>query len=163
MFYSIGPGWPCAARARASGLSKAENPPYTISDFYSMYPQFSTEAAQEVLPEAALEMYIAVANSICKADQWGETWTYAMGLLVAHFATLHMQGAVPTTATPAQIAASGSVQGVASSKSVGSVSVSYDVGTMLQGLDEWGAFRLTRYGMQYATLAGGIGMAGMLV
>lgn len=110
MFGAYGPGWPYAARARASGLSKAENPPYTISDFYAVYPQFSTEAAQEALPEAVLEMYIAVANSICKADQWGETWAYAMGLLVAHFATLHMQGAVPTTATPAQIAASGSTR-----------------------------------------------------
>ena len=161
--FVYGPGWPYAVRARASGLSRAENPPFPVSDFLEMYPQFGTEEAGKALPEAVLEMFAEMAGSICKADEWGKTWRYAMGLLIAHFATLHLQGAVPESATPQMIAASGAVQGVASSKAVGSVSVSYDVGTLMQGMDEWGAFRLTRYGMQYATLAKTIGAGGMLV
>lgn len=161
--YAFGPSWPDAVRAQASGLDAADNPSYTVTDFYTMYPQFSTDEAKAVLPEAVVEMYIQVAGGICRYGKWGTSWKYGMGLLVAHFATLHMQGAIPPGATAQQIAASGAVQGIASSKAAGSVSVSYDVGTLMQGMEEWGAFRFTRYGMQYATMAGAFGMAGMLV
>ena len=161
--YCFGPGWPRNVRAQASGLDHVENPPFSVSDFLEMYPQFGTEEAQNALPAALLELLVEMAGDICRYSQWGQWWRYAVGLLIAHLATLHMQGAVPDGAGARQIAASGQITGVASSKAVGGVSVSYDVGTLLQGFEEWGAFRLTSYGLQYATLAGTVGTAGMLV
>ncbi len=59
-----------------------------------------------------------------------------------------------TIATPAQIAAQGVAQGILTSKSVGDVSASYSV---LQGLEGWGAFNLTKYGQQLATMAKTVG------
>lgn len=55
----------------------------------------------------------------------------------------------------AQIAAQGLAGGIQTSKSVGDVSVSY---TVLTSLEAWGAWNLTKYGQQLATMAKVVGM-----
>lgn len=65
-----------------------------------------------------------------------------------------------TIATPAQIAAQGVAQGILTSKSVGDVSASYSV---LQGLEGWGAFNLTKYGQQLITMAKTVGSGPAMV
>lgn len=62
--------------------------------------------------------------------------------------------------TPAQIAASGIANGILTSKSVGDVSAGY---SLLSSLETWGAWGLTRYGQQLATLAKVIGGGPALV
>jgi hypothetical protein len=60
----------------------------------------------------------------------------------------------------AQIAAQGLAGGIQTSKSVGDVSVGYQP---LSALEDWGAWNLTSYGQQLATMARVIGSGPMLV
>lgn len=74
----------------------------------------------------------------------------------------------PTTATVStmvqptatQVAAQGLANGIQTSKSVGDVSASYSV---LTSLENWGAWNLTLYGQQLATMAQVIGMGPMVI
>jgi hypothetical protein len=67
-----------------------------------------------------------------------------------------------TTANPssAQIAAQGLAGGIQTSKSVGDVSVGYQV---LTALESWGAWNLTSYGQQISTMAKIIGMGPVVI
>jgi hypothetical protein len=60
----------------------------------------------------------------------------------------------------AQIAAQGLAGGIQTSKSVGDVSVGYSV---LNALEDWGAWNLTVYGQQLATMARVIGSGPMVI
>ncbi len=60
----------------------------------------------------------------------------------------------------AQIAAQGLAGGIQTSKSVGDVSVSYQV---LTALEDWGSWNLTSYGQQLATMARVIGAGPMVI
>lgn len=67
----------------------------------------------------------------------------------------------PSTAvSTAQIAAQGLAGGIQTAKSVGDVSVSYQV---LTSLEEWGAWNLTKYGQLLATMAKTIGAGPMVI
>lgn len=66
----------------------------------------------------------------------------------------------PTAATGAMIAAQGLAGGIQTSKSVGDVSVSYQV---LESLAAWGQWNLTRYGQQLATMAKVVGSGPMVI
>lgn len=60
----------------------------------------------------------------------------------------------------AQVAAQGLAGGIQTSKSVGDVSVSYQV---LTALEDWGSWNLTTYGQQLATMARIIGSGPMVI
>lgn len=60
----------------------------------------------------------------------------------------------------AQIAAQGLAGGIQTSKSVGDVSVSYQV---LTALEDWGSWNLTTYGQQLATMARVVGSGPMVI
>lgn len=60
----------------------------------------------------------------------------------------------------AQVAAQGLAGGIQTSKSVGDVSVSYQV---LTSLEDWGAWNLTTYGQQLATMAKVVGSGPMVI
>jgi hypothetical protein len=62
--------------------------------------------------------------------------------------------------TASQVAAQGLATGILTSKSVGDVSAGY---TALESLKEFGAWQLTRYGQQLATLAKTIGSGPMVL
>ena len=62
--------------------------------------------------------------------------------------------------TPASIAAQGLAGGIQTSKSVGDVSVSYQV---LESLKDWGAWNLTKFGQLLATMAKVIGSGPMVI
>lgn len=76
-----------------------------------------------------------------------------MGLFIAHFVTLYMRSMVEPGSDAAQVLNAGQTKGLAASKSVGGVSVSYDFSQALQGIDGWAAWKSTEYGIQFATLA----------
>jgi Protein of unknown function (DUF4054) len=78
------------------------------------------------------------------------------------YATWPVQIQVFTAGAPngAQIAAQGLAGGIQTSKSVGDVSVSYQV---LTALEDWGAWNLTKYGQLLATQARVIGMGPMVI
>jgi hypothetical protein len=66
----------------------------------------------------------------------------------------------PVYGTPSAIAAAGLAGGIQTSKSVGDVSVSYQV---LTSLENWGAWNLTRFGQLLATMARVIGSGPALI
>ena len=80
----------------------------------------------------------------------------------ALYATWFTASTTSTVASPtaSQVAAQGLATGILTSKSVGDVSAGY---TALESLKEFGAWQLTRYGQQLATLAKTIGSGPMVL
>lgn len=78
------------------------------------------------------------------------------------YATWFTTSTTSTVASPtaSQVAAQGLATGILTSKSVGDVSAGY---TALESLKEFGAWQLTRYGQQLATLAKIIGSGPMVL
>ena len=144
--------------AEAANLRGGDNPNYTTETFLARYPQFEGK-----VPEAFLDMYIGLANASLSYKRYFDAWEMVMGLFIAHFCTLYLQTAVDANGTAAEILAAGELRGLQTSKSVGGVSYSYDYGTALAGLDEWGGWTTTAYGVQLATLAKLYGKGGMVV
>lgn len=137
----------------------AANPPYTIEDFKSFYPQFAGEGVADVV----LEMYVELAHKNIQETRWHSYWKLAMGLFVAHFATLWAMGIAEPAASTADIAGTGENQGMVSSKSAGGVSISRDYSIVNNGLTGWAAWTQTKYGTQLATLTKLVGKGGMQI
>ena len=116
-----------------------------------------------LVPLAVLMVYIALASSCLVQARWLDIWVFAMGLYVAHFATLWMQAALsnnPAATTAGQVVAAGLQRGILVSKAVGGVSGGFQV---TPGLEAWGSWNLTTYGVQLATFAKVIGSGPMLI
>jgi hypothetical protein len=76
-----------------------------------------------------------------------------MSYFVAHFCIITMQGRMTPESTEAQVLSAAQAKGLVSSKSAGDVSLSYDFSAMMDDLQGWAQFKLTTYGIQYASLA----------
>lgn len=143
----------------ASNIRDGENPEYTISMFREVMPAFSAD----ILPDAVLQYYIDMANSVVLEARWHSLWKEGMRLYVAHYATLYL-GVPEAGASRQSIANAGKTQGGITSKTVGPVSVGYDNGqAATSDLTGWGAWKLTTYGVQFATLAKMVGKGGMYI
>jgi len=116
------------------------------------------------VPIEVLEMYVEFAHACVNIARYRSAWKLCMGLFIAHFLTLYMQTFVdPENASPQAVVAAGQTKGLMSSKSVDQVSASYDFSHVMQDLDGWAAWKLTAFGVQFATLAKAYGMGGMRV
>lgn len=210
----------------ASNIMVGTNPPYSATDFFSLYPKFggtplqptgtvdgttatitgvssiagllagqlvsgigiadgsqivsasgstvvlslpTTQAGSPVqlnvyaaplIPMVVLNSYIYLASASIFQVRYCEMWQMVMGLYIAHFATLWLQGeASSPNTTAAQAAASGLALGIKTSKSAGDVSL----GIQAVAIDGFGSWNLTLYGQQFATIAKAIGSGGMLL
>ena len=141
-----------------TNIAAGNNPPYTKEDFQTDFPQFTDEICGQI----PLANFMNMANDMLAYEKWLENWRYAMGLCVAHFAILHLQAGQNPAGTVAGLLAAGKAAGIASSKSVGDVSVSYDLGANEQ-LKDWGGFANTVYGQNLITLARIAGIGGVYV
>lgn len=146
----------------ASNIRGGTNPAYDMNDFKAVYPQFFEpdkkrvkvrHEVKPILPEEVLEMYISFAHSCIKEARYHEGWKLCMGLFVAHFATLYLRTMTDPGSTAADVLKAGQIKGLAASKSVDGISVSYDFTVATQGLENWAAWTTTEYGIQFATLA----------
>lgn len=142
----------------ASNLAYKENPPYALSDFYKMYAMFEGKVDEEII-----QMYIDFAMVSVQESRFGSAWKLAMGYFIAHFCALYLMSYASPESTAAQVISLSQAKGLVSSKSAGDVSVSYDFGTLLADLDGWAQWKLTNYGIQYASLARMIGKGAMLI
>lgn len=142
----------------AGNIPQGSNPAYTASDFYTFYPQFNG-----LIPTAVLNSFIAIANATVAESRWHESWTFGMALYIAHLSTMYLQTSVSGTPTAETVAASGKVQGLESSVSVGEVSVSQDYSTLYGDLKGWGDLKQTAFGQQFIRQARLLGKAGMYV
>lgn len=143
----------------ASNIVDGENPSFTIADFRALMPAFSAT----VIGDVPLQHFVDMAHAVVKQARWLDLWKEGMRLYIAHFATLYLE-APPDGATRQQLISAGRLQGNKTNKTVGQVSVGYDNGSQAtQDLNGWAAWKLTTYGVQFATYARMLGKGGMFV
>lgn len=149
-------------KATAANVSHGKGN-YTVSDFREDYPQFFNAEGYFLGSLPMLEQIIAMANAAIAPDKWLDSWRYAVGLYVAHYATLSLRGYAESNETPEQAAASGALVGMVKSATLGDASVTYDTAAITAGTEDWGDLNSTTYGQILANRAKLIGMAGTLV
>lgn len=124
----------------------------TPATFVTNFPEFSNPTSY---PTAPIQFYIDLAYSLLPASRWMTTLDFGVQLFVAHNLVLESQ---------AQLAANsgkppGLSTGIASSKSGGPLSISWDTSSAAEvGAGHW---NLTTYGQRYIRLARLIGSGGM--
>ena len=161
MFFWMKPQfWGVRAQAANIGQSAGD---YTIEQFQQDYPQFFNSSGECLLPTAMLQQFVNMANTCIQPDKWLDSWQYAAGLYVAHYATLYLRGYSSSNETPQQAAASGALVGVVQSATLGDSSVTYDTTAVTAGTEDWGDLNSTTYGQMLANRAKLIGMGGMTV
>lgn len=207
----------------ASGIAVGSNPPWTATDFLTLYPKFGgtpltmqgtltigspvvagdptgVDVGQLVVgsgvpsgatvlsvgsgeftltvnatasgavtvavitapfvPLAVINAYIALASASVMQSRWCEMWQLGMALFVAHYLTLWLKsdGSVYTTA--GQAAAAGLKQGITVSVSAAGVSQSLQP---IPGMECWGTFSMTGYGVQFVDHAKCLGAGAIYV
>lgn len=139
--------------------SNYNNPPFNKQDILDIYPQFSN------ISDTVVDFYIALANSSLSYDQWGDQWKFGMILYVSHFLALWIQATngLDKDSPANKILQNSYAVGLVSSKSVGSLSKSYDYSSINDDLKGWAEWKTTVYGRQFATIAKLIGKGGSLI
>ena len=146
-------------RAAAANIGQSRGN-YTAEQFQQDFPQFFNADGVSLVPETMLAEIINMANACVQPDKWLESWRYAVGLYVAHYATLYLRPYAESSPTAAQAAASGALVGVVKSATLGDSSVSYDTSALTKGTENWGDLNATTYGQMLANRAKLIGAAG---
>ena len=136
---------------------------YTVEQFREDYPQFFNAEGYFLGSLPMLEQIIQMANVSIQPDKWLDSWRYAVGLYVAHYATLSLRGYAASNETPQQAAASGALVGMVKSATLGDASVTYDTAAITAGTEDWGDLNSTTYGQILANRAKLIGMSGTYV
>jgi len=149
-------------RAQAADLGQSVGS-YTAEQFKAEYPQFCDADGKCFLPDAQLEELVKMANASIQPDKWLDSWHYAAGLYVAHYATLFLRTYAESSPNAAQAAASGALVGVVKSATLGDSSVTYDTAALTAGTEDWGDLNATTYGQMLANRAKLIGAPGSYV
>lgn len=147
--------------AKAANISGSNhNPEYTVANFRSTYPQFTSE----IISDESVAEYITLCNSMISYDMYGDQWKRSMSLAIAHFITMDLmtRGASATPTIQGIVSSAKGAIGMLTSKSVGDVSASYST-EYLSSLTSWGTWNLTIFGQQFATIAKLMGKANMYV
>lgn len=149
-------------RAMAANIGQSQGN-YTAEQFQEDFPQFFNSEGVCLVPTTMLTELINMANACVQPDKWLESWRYAVGLYVAHYATLYLRTYAESSPTAAQAAASGALVGVVQSATLGDSSVSYDTTAVTKGTEDWGDLNATTYGQMLANRAKLIGAGGSYV
>lgn len=156
-------------RVAANIPAPGERGEYTIEMFAEDFPEFFTakiapctgeKAYKSMLPEGIVERFIESANNAVIPSRWGSDWRIAAGLYTAHMAALRLQ-TYADGSSPASVAANSANVGTLKTATLGDTSLGYDNAATNAGTERWGAWNLTKYGTQLATMARMIGIAGM--
>ena len=147
----------------ASNIHLTDNPEFTRSDFFSFFPAFKPLANQVIVPDEVLGTFFSLADGTVKESRFKDSWKYATALFIAHYCVKFLEVQVPEGATPQEIVQAGKAKGLATSKSVGPVSVSYDYSWLTTAYKGWGDFSTTIYGQQYIAIAKPLYSTGMYI
>ena len=142
----------------ATNLRNGTNPAYTSADFLDVFPQFTNNVNATML-----STFILMASNSLEEARWHGQWEYAMALFIAHHCQLYLNNSAPADTLLEKAKSLGNAQGLASSKSVGDVSVSYDFNIISEGFKGWGTWNLTSFGQQLATMGKLVGKGSMYV
>lgn len=115
-----------------------------IPAFRENFPEF---ASTSVYPDAQVTFWATIAEAQVNQNVWQDLYPQGVQLYVAHEITIAAQNvqAAGVGGSPGQ---SG---GIANSKAVGAVNVSYDAGTQTEKDAGW--WNRTTYGQQFIRLA----------
>jgi hypothetical protein len=120
-----------------------------VDAFRLNFPEFSDVGDY---PSSMITFWSNAGELLLSVERWGDIYNLGLSLFVAHNISLareNKNSAISGGAT-------GQTSGATASKSVGSVSVSYDTaGSMEQSAGHWNQ---TSYGRQYIRLARNIGI-----
>lgn len=117
----------------------------------ALFPEFGDE---NVYPDVALEAWREQAYATLLESRWGNRLDFGAMLFVAHNLVLARRA----SANPGS---SGQIEGVKTAKSVGPLSVSYDVASVTNaGASYWNT---TSYGVQFWQILKGIGAGGLYI
>lgn len=142
---------------QASNIKKPDHPAYTKDDFFAIYPQFKS-----TIPEAVADMYVTLGLDTVNYTRFGKAWRVAIGLCIAHFCTLYLQSMQPEGTAAASVIAAASSAGMITGESADGVSYSRD-NSATADLNGWAAFKMTTFGLQFASLAKRYVRGGMYV
>lgn len=154
-----GPGIPAGSLITAVSAS-----PNTIT-----ISQNATQDATDVVlqvfsapfvPMIVINMYIALASASLVQKRWFDMWPLAVGWFVAHFCTLYLRSDGDTYSSAGRAAAAGLNVGITVSKGAGPVNQGLQ---LVGGLEDWGMWASTTYGIQFAQMAKVIGGGPMLI
>lgn len=147
-----------------SNVKLTDNPPFTQSDFSEIFPVFvisdTYDPQTPAIPLPFFNVILAMANASIKESRYHSAWKYMMCLYMAHYFTLFLQ--TQAGEPGAASALSGALPtGVAASKSVKDLSISYTFFGLESDFNGYGTWKLTKYGQQLVTMAKMYGFAGM--
>ena len=150
----------------ASNVILTDNPKFELADFREVFPVFPLNAEWETdpekIPNAVFNLFKSMADGAIKYDRYFTNWKYLMCLYIAHYLTLYLE--TQQGDEDAQAALTGALpRGIASSKSVDGLSVGYEFFDVAAGMEDYGTWKLTLYGLQLVTLTKIFGHAGMWV
>lgn len=166
MYYNRASTTALQIRADASNIRPGVNPAFTVADFLGFYPQFGETSGVtpvEIVPEAVIQVFIDMAQETVMEVRYHKSWKLAISLFVAHFCTLYLQTLADPDSGAAAVFEAGAMRGIVSSESASDVSVSYDMSSIAGDLNGWAAWKMTAFGVQFATLARMAGKGGMVV
>lgn len=156
-------------RVAANIPAPGEQGNYTLALFQQDFPEFFSRknapcsgdgVYDSMLPESIMQIMLDSANSAVIPSRWGRDWRLAVGLFMAHLCALRLQ-TYADGSTPAATAGNAANVGTVKTATLGDTSLSYDNAATNAGTEKWGAWNLTKYGSQLATMARMIGIAGM--
>lgn len=125
-----------------------------IAAFRSAFPEFANE---QKYPDPMLTFWSELGTLLLNEERWGDLLTHGLYLYVAHnitLATIDMSSG-DAGRTP------GLTAGIITNKTVGDVSVSYDVNSV--ALENAGNYNMTKYGREFWQLMNIVGMGGAQV
>ncbi|MBC8950247.1 DUF4054 domain-containing protein [Xenorhabdus sp. TS4] len=133
------------------GATENRNLP-TIDQFRLEFPQFSDTVK---FPDAQIQFRLRLADKQLDGNRFGDMFSYAVELMVAHYMALWAADSRSVAAG----GAGGANSGVLSSKAVDKVSASYDTGATLN--PNAGFWNNTRYGSEFYELLLSFGAGGI--
>ena len=132
----------------AGNVVWAENASYTSSDFYDIFPQFEGK-----IPEFVLAQFIAMAQNTVLEARWHSNWKWGMALFIAHMCTTYLGFLTCSSADASAIIEAAQTRGLVTSKSVGPLSLSYDISVLVSDLKGWIGFKSTMIISKYFTIS----------
>lgn len=150
----------------ASNVILTDNPEFTLEEFNTIFPVFNIQDScgknQDEIPIEVFNLFYNMANKSLKYDRFISNWKYCMCLYIAHFLTLYLQTQSGDPSSKAALANS-VPKGIASSKSVDGLSISYDFMGVSDDMKGYGTWKYTIYGQQLVTMTKLFGHGGMWV
>lgn len=126
----------------------------TVASFRADFPEFADATAY---PDTGILFWLTLGYNLLDPIRWGDLLDPGVELFIAHNIVLekYNQMAIAAGRPPGLVGGTG----VAASKSVGGVSISYN--TTFGFIEGAGSYNLTTYGIRFYTFARIIGIGGM--